>query len=50
MARRSTKEIVLRVLDEMVHEAYEETGREGPASNAACASGSRNLRCVRAGL
>ena len=26
-----TKEIVLRVLDEMVHEAYEETGREGPA-------------------
>jgi hypothetical protein len=26
-----TKEIVLRVLDEMAHEAYEETGREGPA-------------------
>jgi hypothetical protein len=26
-----TKEIVLRVLDVMAHEAYEETGREGPA-------------------
>ena len=25
------KETVLRVLDEMVHEAYEETGREGLA-------------------
>ena len=26
-----TKEIVLRVLDEMAHEAYEATGREEPA-------------------
>ena len=28
---RRTKETVLRVLDEMVYEAYEEAGREGPA-------------------